>query len=84
MPNPKFSVEGKTYKKNIPNERIFDNKRYYLVYSGKKKDVEFYFKKNKSAGHLVRIIKTPNGYEDAKKKPYSLYTRLKHWDKSDR
>ena len=84
MPNPKFRAGGITYKHNIPNEKVFDGKRFYLATSGSKKFCEISAEKNRKAGHLARVVKTPKGYEDAKKHPYGLYLRLRHWDNSDR
>lgn len=83
MPNPTFKAGGKVYKHNIPNEKVFGGKRFYLATSGSKKFCEKIAKLEKSKGNFVRIIKTPNGYEDAKKHPYGLYLRLRHWDNSD-
>jgi hypothetical protein len=81
MPNTKFRAGGKTYKHNIPNEKIFGGKRYYLSFAGSKRDCEAIAKeyKNRKGTGFFRIVKTPRGYEDANKKPYGFYLRLPNW-----
>jgi hypothetical protein len=79
MPNTKFKAGGKTYKHNIPTDRKFDGKEYYLVETGTKRICELNAKKQRAKGNLARVVKTPKGYEDANKKPYGLYLHLGHW-----
>jgi hypothetical protein len=83
MPNTRFRAGGKTYKHNIPGEKKFNGVVYYLSTNGNKRYCETIAKKLRAKGELARVVKISKGYEDANKKLYGVYMRLRKWDKSD-